>query len=63
MAALPSRPAPLPPADLVVEALRAAPLDDESYTDEERSRVEEGRAAAKRGEVVSTAELKRRLGL
>ena len=40
-----------------------APLDDEPETDEERSAVAEALEASARGEVVTTAELRRRLGL
>jgi hypothetical protein len=40
-----------------------APLDDEPETDEERAAVAEALEASARGEVVTTAELRRRLGL
>jgi hypothetical protein len=44
-------------------ALDSAPFDDEPLTQEEAKTVEEARAAARRGEVVSHDEVKRELGL
>ena len=49
--------------DAVVEALKRAPLDDEPETEEERLRVSEAQEAARRGEVLSTTELRRELGI
>jgi hypothetical protein len=40
-----------------------APLDDEPETEEERAAVTEALEASARGEVVTTAELRRRFGL
>lgn len=47
----------------VLRALRDAPEDDEELTPEEREAIEEGREAARRGDVVSSEELIRELGL
>lgn len=44
-------------------ALESAPIDDEPITLEEERLVEEGRAAVRRGEVISDDEFRRRLGL
>jgi hypothetical protein len=43
--------------DPVARALAAAPFDDEPETPEERAAVEEARGAARRGDVVSAAEV------
>jgi hypothetical protein len=48
------------PADPVLESLRGASPDDEPYTDEERA---EDEAARRDPERVSSAEIRRRLGL
>ncbi len=52
-----------PPTDPVLEALANAPADDEPVTDEERRAVEEARAEAERGDVLTTAQLRRSLGI
>ena len=52
-----------PPDDPVLQALKNAPLDDEPVTEEERLAIAEAREAIKRGEVMSTAELRRALGI
>ena len=58
------RPQPTGPAPNVVgEALDNTPFDDEPYTDDEREAVRLGRQDVKDGKVVTTAELRRRLGL
>ena len=49
--------------DPVLRALRAAPIDDEPETEDERAAVGEGREAWQRGEVVTDAELRRGLKL
>jgi hypothetical protein len=50
--------------DPVLRALRAAPADDEAETDAERSAVEEALQEVRDGKPgLSTAELKRELGL
>jgi hypothetical protein len=46
----------------LLEALRA-PIDDEPYTDEEREAVRKAREDVRAGRVMSTDELRRRLGL
>jgi hypothetical protein len=47
--------------DPVLRAALLAPLDDEPETNEERSAVDEARAARAAGRVVSQAEARRRL--
>jgi hypothetical protein len=49
--------------DAVLAALARAPLDDEPVTEEEEQSVAEAREDLLRGEVVTHAELVRRLGL
>lgn len=48
--------------DPVLKALEAAPWDDETETPEEAEAVRKAREAAARGEVISNAELRRRVG-
>ena len=48
--------------DPVLRALMLAPIDDEPLTDEERAKIDEGKAAYRRGEWISDDELARRLG-
>jgi len=50
-------------ADSVARGLARAPIDDEPETPEEAAAVAEARAAVGRGELLSTGELRRRLGL
>jgi len=50
-------------ADPVRRALDAAAADDEPETEDEAAAVAEARAAVGRGETISHAEMKRRLGL
>jgi hypothetical protein len=45
------------------QALEKAPVDDELLSDDERGRIKRARDEAKRGDVVTTEELTRRLGL
>jgi hypothetical protein len=49
--------------DPVLRALANAPEDDEELTPEEEAAIQEGLDAIERGEVVSSAELRRSLGL
>jgi hypothetical protein len=64
VAALPPRVSQSSPAtNPLFEALETAPLDDEPCTDEDRAADEAARVDVKRGNVVTTAELRRRLGL
>jgi len=49
--------------DPVLRALANAPDDDEELTPEEDAAVQEGLDAIERGDVVSSAELRRSLGL
>jgi hypothetical protein len=49
--------------DPVALSLALAPADDEPITPEEEAAVEEARQAVRRGETLTTAELRRRLGL
>ena len=49
--------------DSLFSFLMAAPEDDEPETEEERAAVAEARAASARGEVITTEELRRQLGL
>jgi hypothetical protein len=49
--------------DPALGALENAPYDDEPVTEEEERLVEEGREAVRRGEVLTTDELIRFLGL
>jgi hypothetical protein len=49
--------------DPALEALANAPYDAEPVTEEEEHLVEEGREAVRRGEVLTTDELIRSLGL
>jgi hypothetical protein len=49
--------------DPVTEALDKAPIDDEAVTEEEQSAVAEAWDEHRRGEGLTTAELKRDLGL
>jgi hypothetical protein len=58
----PSRPPQTTP-DAVLAALRAAPVDDEPLTDEDRAAIERGREDSRAGRVVTTDELRKRLGL
>ena len=51
------------PEDPVLRALLAAPLDDEPVTDEDRCAIEEAEASILTHGTISTAELRRRLGL
>lgn len=46
-----------------LRAARAAPIDDEPETEEERRRVQEARDAVRRGDVISDEELAKELGL
>ena len=39
------------------------PIDDEPYTDEERTAVEEGRKAVQKGDVITSEELRKELGI
>ena len=48
--------------DPVLRALMLAPLDDEPLTDDERAKIDEAKAAYRRGEWISDDELARRLG-
>ena len=50
-------------SDPLLRALGSAPEDDESLRAEEAAAIQEGRDALVRGEVVSTTELRRSLGL
>ncbi len=47
----------------MLEALKNAPFDDETYTDEERETDDATREDVKCGNGLTTAELRRRLGL
>ena len=49
--------------DPVLRALESAPWDDEPETPAEAAAVQEAREAHARGEVLSTEELRRELGL
>lgn len=49
--------------DPLLEALAAAPADDEPLTPEEEAAVHEAYEAIERGDVVSHDELRRQLGL
>lgn len=49
--------------DPVQWSLEHAPIDDEPLTDEERAAIDEGWAAAARGDVLTDEEMARRLGL
>jgi hypothetical protein len=49
--------------DEVLYTIETAPIDDEPETEEERAAVAEARAASARGEVMTTEELRRQLGL
>lgn len=51
------------PEDPVLRALLAAPIDDESVTGEDRRAFDEARESIRAHGTVSTAELRRRLGL
>jgi hypothetical protein len=51
------------PQSAALEALRRVPIDDEPTTDDDRAALAEGREAVRRGDVVTTAELRRQLGL
>jgi hypothetical protein len=44
--------------DPVVAAFEAAPLDDEPYTDEDRTASDEGWAAYQRGEAIKVGQLR-----
>ena len=48
--------------DPVLRALMLAPVDDEPLTEDERAKVDEAKAAYRRGEWISDDELARRLG-
>jgi hypothetical protein len=52
-----------PPEDPVLRALAEAPEDDEPETPEERAAVAEARRAGRRGDVLTHAQLRRKLGL
>lgn len=52
-----------PTQDPVLRALELAPLDDEPFTEEDRLAVLKARQQIKRGQVVSTEEILRRLAL
>lgn len=54
---------PQPETSPVEVALADAPLDDEPYTDEERREDERARADLRAGKGISTAELRRLLGI
>lgn len=56
-------PRPVTAPRSLLEALRTAPFDDEPYTDEEREGVRKAREDVRAGRVMSTDELRRRLGL
>jgi hypothetical protein len=49
--------------DPFLQALANAPEDDEPLTDEDDAAIQEGLDAIARGDVISDAELRRRLGL
>ena len=49
--------------DPVILSRMTAPIDDEPETDEERAAVAEAREAVARGELISTEQLNRELGL
>jgi hypothetical protein len=49
--------------DPVLRARITAPIDDEPESDEERAAVAEAREAVARGELISTEQLNRELGL
>ena len=49
--------------DPFLHAIAHAPEDNESLTPEDQAALQEGRDAIARGQVVSTAELRRSLGL
>lgn len=54
---------PTPSEDPALRAAVEAPLDDEPVTEEEERLVEEAREQIRRGEVLTTGELLRDLGL
>lgn len=62
MANAPHDPATKPP-DPVLGALESAQADDEPETAEERALVEQARRSVANGDTLTTAELRRRLGL
>jgi hypothetical protein len=61
--ALPSRPPTDPPCCPFLDALRTAPPDDEPWTEEDEAAAAEAREDARRGDVLTTDELNRLLGL
>ena len=49
--------------DPVLRSLELAPIDDEPVTPEEEAAIQEGRDALARGDVLTTEQLRRQLGL
>ncbi len=52
-----------PEDDPILQALAAAPADDEPLTPEDEAALAEAYEALRRGDVVAGAEVRRRLGL